>query len=61
MANTYGIDEGIDGFGMFEELLKISECQMAVIIGKRIHDNQKQRYDHKDRRENNVRKSPALT
>lgn len=37
--SIYGIDEGIDSFGMFEEFLKIGECQMTVIIGKRIHDN----------------------
>ena len=29
----------IDCFGMFEELLKIGECQMAAIIGKGIYDN----------------------
>ena len=33
------IDKGIDCFGMFEELLKIGECQMTAIIGKGIYDN----------------------
>ena len=38
-GNTYGVDEGIDCFGMFEKLLKIGKRQMPVIISKSIHNN----------------------
>ena len=38
-SNTDRIYKGIDCFRMFEELLKIGECQMTAIIGKGIYDN----------------------